>query len=172
LRVVAIVGSKRSGKTTVVERMLEEMRHRGLRAGSLKMIHHEAFTIHAEGRDTARHWQAGAEFSIALAPGETTLVRRTGGNHETLADVAGMVPAGTDALLCEGLVTGGEDVTTVVCLKRGEDAPAFMRQLPEDAHVVALSGTLAAEVDDVDGLPALDVNRPDRLARLVDLVLG
>ncbi len=171
MRVVAVVGTKKSGKTTVVERMLGELRRRDLRAGSLKMIHHEGFTIHAEGRDTARHWQAGAEFSIALAPGETTLVRRTSGVHETLADIEELVPEGTDALLCEGLVVGGEDVATVVCLREVGDASAFIRQLPDDANVVALSGSVAASVDDVEGLPALDVTEADQLARLVDLAL-
>ena len=41
MRMVAIVGAKKSGKTTVIERMLAELRSRGLRVGTLKLIHHE-----------------------------------------------------------------------------------------------------------------------------------
>jgi molybdopterin-guanine dinucleotide biosynthesis protein B len=172
LRLVAVVGTKKSGKTTVVERMLAEMSRRGLRAGTVKLIHHEGFTIHAEGRDTARHWKAGAEFSIAMAPGETTLVRRTRGRHETLVEVEGLVSPGTDVLLCEGLVTGGPDVRTVVCLREPGQAAAYIRELSEGANVVAVSGSVASSVDQLADLPALDVTDDGDLAELVDRALG
>jgi molybdopterin-guanine dinucleotide biosynthesis protein MobB len=155
----------------VVERMLGELARRGVAAGALKLIHHEGFTIHAEGRDTARHWEAGAQFSIALAPGETTMVRRTEGRHETLADVRGLVPPGAQVLLCEGLVTGGPEVRTVMCLREPGQARAYLRQLPEDAHVVAASGVVASAGVEVEGLPVLDVTDDDALARLVDLAV-
>lgn len=171
MRIVAIVGSKKSGKTTVVERMLGKLRDKGLRAGTLKMIHHEGFTIHAEGRDTARHWEAGAEFSIALAPGETAVVRRTRGTHDTLDDLRGLVLEGTDALLCEGLMAGGEDVRTVVCSREVDQARAFLRELPPGSHAVAVSGVVASSVDEVEGLPALDVTDDVQLEQLIKRVL-
>jgi molybdopterin-guanine dinucleotide biosynthesis protein MobB len=172
LRLVAIVGTKKSGKTTVVERMLGELAHRDLVAGTLKLIHHDSLTIHAEGRDTARHWDAGAQFSIALAPGETAMVRRTQGSHDTLADVEQLVPAGTDVMLCEGLMTGGPHVRTVVCLSEGGQAATYLRELPEDASPVAVSGRVAATEGVVADLPALDVTDDEDLARLVDMVLA
>jgi molybdopterin-guanine dinucleotide biosynthesis protein MobB len=171
LRLVAIVGTKKAGKTTVVERMLGELTQRGARAGTLKLIETHGFTIHADGRDTARHWGAGAHFSIALAPGETAVVRRTDGTHETLEEVMELVPPGTHALLCEGLVTGGADVRTVLCLREPGQAAAFMRGLPGDAHPVAVSGSVASSFDEVAGLPALDVTDPRDLSTLVDLVM-
>lgn len=172
MRLVAVVGTKKSGKTTVVERMLGELARRDLVAGTLKLIHHEGFTIHAEGRDTARHWEAGAQFSIALAPGETALVRRTRGMHEDLADVESLVPEGADAMLCEGLVTGGPHVRTVICVREPGQAPAYLRELPDDATPVAVSGIVASSEDLVEGLPALDATDDGDLAKLVDLVLS
>jgi len=172
LRLVAVVGTKKSGKTTVVERMLGELASRDAVAGTLKLIHHEGFTIHAEGRDTARHWEAGARFTIALAPGETAMVRRTRGTHETMADVEELVPAGTDVLLCEGLVSGGPHVRTVLCLRKPGEAATYLRELPDDAFPVAVSGIVASTEDAVADLPALDVTDDSDLARLVDLVLA
>ncbi len=172
MRLVAIVGTKKSGKTTVVERMLAELRSRDLRVGTLKLIHHEGFTIHAEGRDTARHWEAGADFSIALAPGETTLVRRTEGRHDGMADIDGILPPGTDVLLAEGLVTGGLEVRTVVCSRTPDEATVILGGLPGDANVVAASGLVAADTDAVDGLPALDATDAEDLRRLADMALG
>jgi len=172
LRLVAVIGTKKSGKTTVVERMLAELRSRGLRVGTLKLIHHEGFTIHSEGRDTARHWEAGADFSVALAPGETTLVRRTGGQHEGLADIEGILPTGTDVLLAEGLVTGGPDVRTVVCSRTPDETRVLIASLPPDSNPVAASGLVGASEEAVEGLLALDVTDGQDLRRLADLALG
>ena len=172
MRLVAVVGTKKSGKTTVVERMLGELASRQLVTGTLKLIHHEKFTIHAEGRDTARHWEAGAQFSISLAPGETAMVRRTQGSHDTLADVEGLVPEGADVMLCEGLVTGGPHVRTVLCLREAGQATTYLRELPEDASPVAVSGIVATTENVVADLPALDVTDDGDLAKLVDLVMS
>jgi molybdopterin-guanine dinucleotide biosynthesis protein B len=173
LRLVAVVGTKASGKTTVVERMLWALRDRDLRTGTLKLIHHEGFTIHAEGRDTARHWEAGADFSIALAPGETAMVRRTDGDHDTMAEIEGIVPADADVLLCEGLVLGGETVRTVVCSRTEEEARSVLGQLPGDAGPVAVSGAVrkSGGAGEVDGLPVLDVTDEGDLRTLAELVL-
>ena len=172
MRLVAVVGTKRSGKTTVIERMLGQLRSRDLRVGALKLIHHEGFTIHAEGRDTARHWEAGADFSIALAPRETTLVRRTEGVHEGLADIEDLLPPDADVLLCEGLVAEGPDVRTVVCSRSPEQALTLLRELPRDSNVVAASGIVASVTDMVGDLPALDATDEASLSRLATLVLG
>ncbi len=170
MRIVSVVGTKKSGKTTVIERLLPVLKGRGLRVGTLKLIHHESFTIHAEGRDTARHWGAGAEFSLALAPGETALVRRTGGAHETLEEVEGLVPEGTDVLLCEGLVVGGDDVRTVVCATAVEEARTLMGELEPITTVVAVSGVVATGVRDIEGREALDATADEALERLAELV--
>ncbi len=172
LRTVCVVGTKRSGKTTIVERLLPELRRRSLRVGTLKLIHHEGFTIHTDGRDTARHWGAGADFSLAIAPGETTLVRRTKGRHDTLDEVRPLIPAGTDVLLCEGYILSGEDVRTVVCAGTEGELRPFLAELPADAHVVAAAGVVARGGGRVAGLVALDVESEDDLRRLAGLVLA
>jgi molybdopterin-guanine dinucleotide biosynthesis protein B len=171
LRIVSVVGTKKSGKTTVIERLLPELQRRGLRVGTLKLIHHESFTIHTEGRDTARHWEAGAEFSLALAPGETALVRRTGGGHDTLEDVEGLVPEGTDVLLCEGLVVGRDDVRTVVCAVEEEEARTLMGELEPITTVVAVSGVVAKGINEIEGMAVFDVMADDTLDRLAELVI-
>jgi len=173
LRTVCVVGTKRSGKTTTVERLLPELRARGLRVGTLKLIHHEGFTIHADGRDTARHWEAGADFSLAIAPGETTLVRRTKGQHETMDEVRPLIPEGTDVLLCEGRILGGEDVRTVVCARTEGELATVLSGLPPDANAVAVAGVVARGGGGrLAGLVTLDVEDGDDLRRLAGLVLA
>ena len=172
MRLVAIVGTWKSGKTTVVERLVGRLASHGHVVGTLKLIESESFTIHPEGRDTSRHWDAGAHVSIALAPNETTVVRRTGGSHEDLGGVMDLVPPGVDVLVCEGLLTGGPDVRTVVCAKSPDQVAPLLRELHPDSHPVAVSGMVAASVEEAAGLPALNVLEEEGLDRLVDLVTG
>jgi hypothetical protein len=89
-----------------------------------------------------------------------------------LAEVEGLVPSGTDVLLCEGLMTGGPDVRTVVCLRDAGQARFHLSELPEGANPVAVSGLVAAAGGELGDLPVLDVTVDEDLGRLVDLALG
>lgn len=66
---IAIVGAKNSGKTTLVEQLLQTLTEKGLKCMSKKHTsHHHAFdTI---GKDSERHRKAGAGLTIAVNPRE------------------------------------------------------------------------------------------------------
>jgi molybdopterin-guanine dinucleotide biosynthesis adapter protein len=57
--VVGIVGWKKSGKTTLVEKLIAEFTRRGLKVASVKHAHHN-FQIDDAETDSARHRRAGA----------------------------------------------------------------------------------------------------------------
>ena len=57
--VIGIAGWKKSGKTTLVARLIEEFTRRGLKVASVKHAHHD-FQIDDEETDSARHRRAGA----------------------------------------------------------------------------------------------------------------
>ncbi len=57
--VIGIVGWKKSGKTTLTVRLIEEFTRRGLKVASIKHAHHE-FQIDDQETDSARHRRAGA----------------------------------------------------------------------------------------------------------------
>lgn len=58
--VIAIVGWKNSGKTTLTVRLVEEFSQRGARVATVKHAHH-IVQLDNEGTDSARHRQAGAQ---------------------------------------------------------------------------------------------------------------
>ena len=66
-KVVLIVGYKKVGKTTLIEKLIPELSRRGYRVGTVKH-HHSDFPVSVDtvGTDTWRHRQAGAA-SVALA---------------------------------------------------------------------------------------------------------
>ena len=56
---VAFIGRKNSGKTTLVEQLIEELTRRGIAVSSLKHHSHDDFEIDIPGKDSYRHHEAG-----------------------------------------------------------------------------------------------------------------
>ena len=60
MRVYGITGWKNSGKTGLMERLVEEYCYRGLTVSTIKHAHH-SFDVDQPGRDSYRHRAAGAQ---------------------------------------------------------------------------------------------------------------
>nr|MDO8087296.1 molybdopterin-guanine dinucleotide biosynthesis protein B [Candidatus Sigynarchaeum springense] len=83
-----VSGKSNAGKTTFIEKLLPVLVKRGISACVVKDIHLEGFCIDQEGKDTWRHWKAGASTVVARGPGETDiLVKRRMGLEEVLPAV-------------------------------------------------------------------------------------
>jgi len=77
MKVFSVLGTSGSGKTTTIEAIITELQQRGLRVGSVKDIHFDAFAIDSPGTNTHRHRQAGAELVTARGHNETDLLYPT-----------------------------------------------------------------------------------------------
>jgi molybdopterin-guanine dinucleotide biosynthesis protein MobB len=66
-RVVAIVGSSGSGKTSLIERLIPELKARGLAVSTVKHAHHHAIELDVPGKDSHRHRVAGASEVIVAS---------------------------------------------------------------------------------------------------------
>jgi molybdopterin-guanine dinucleotide biosynthesis protein B len=71
---ITIVGHSNSGKTTLVEKLISELKRRGYRVGTIKHTHH-GFSMDQKGKDTYRHRAAGADAVLAASPGQIALVK-------------------------------------------------------------------------------------------------
>ncbi len=96
--VLSIVGKSESGKTTLIEQLIPELKRRGYRVGIVKHAHH-GFDMDRKGKDSYRHRQAGADTVMIASPGQIAMIKDVAG--ERLVD---LVPyfEDVDLLITEG----------------------------------------------------------------------
>jgi molybdopterin-guanine dinucleotide biosynthesis protein B len=97
---VAIVGKSDSGKTTLIESLLPELRLLGLRVGTVKHDVH-GFEIDTPGKDSWRHGRAGAEVYMIAGPDKLACVRALS-RELTLPEIARRYFADVDLVVAEG----------------------------------------------------------------------
>lgn len=163
LRVIAVAGYKDVGKTTVAEKLIEELKSRDHRVGSVKHIPHENFTLDRPETDTWRHAKAGSETIVAVSPGEVATLEK--GKTNMKKDEAGNYPVLNEILL------GLRDLDFVVLegFREAENVAKIM---------VARDESEAKELDDaftigfvgrgVDGKPVLKRKDTQALADLTE----
>jgi molybdopterin-guanine dinucleotide biosynthesis protein B len=74
-QIISIVGRSQSGKTTLIEKLIPELNKRGYRIGTIKHAHH-GFDIDRSGKDSWRHWHAGADAVVVASPGKVAMVKK------------------------------------------------------------------------------------------------
>lgn len=78
LRAIGIAGYKKCGKTKMVEKIVEELKKREYRVGTVKHVPQEGFTVDQPDTDSWRHAQAGADEIVLISPEEVaTLEKRS-----------------------------------------------------------------------------------------------
>ncbi len=98
---VAVVGRKNSGKTTLVVRLAAELARRGHRVMTIKHGHH-TFNIDPASTDTYRHYHEGhAERVAMVAPDKFALVIRWDAAMGA-EEIAERYLSDADVVLCEG----------------------------------------------------------------------
>ena len=74
--VIAVVGSKSSGKTTTIEALTRELTKRGYKIAVIKHVPEPDFTIDTVGKDTWRFAQSGAQTIISVASDEIATIEK------------------------------------------------------------------------------------------------
>ncbi|MBU4033355.1 MAG: molybdopterin-guanine dinucleotide biosynthesis protein B [Proteobacteria bacterium] len=98
--VIAFIGQPDSGKTTLLEKLIPELRRRGYRIGTIK--HHvHAFEMDKPGKDTWRHKQAGASTVALSSPTGLGIIRDVPGDL-TIEELVGRYYGDIDLVITEG----------------------------------------------------------------------
>jgi len=97
--VITFVGSSGTGKTSLLEKLIPELKRRGLKIGTIKHSHHDV-TIDQPGKDSWRHKQAGAKISIISAPDNLGMLMDV--DHDLSVDEILPLMTKMDIVLAEG----------------------------------------------------------------------
>lgn len=162
-RVVAVVGGKHSGKTTVIEHLMVELRSRGYRVATIKEMVRIP-TLDTPATETDRYTKAGAEAVVAVPREETVFfIKKRLKVTEILPHLAG-----ADFVILEGF-EHEKAFPKIVAAKTCEELKGFI-----DASVIAVSGLIVeSEVERRKaaalGLPLFgSLNEAGKLADLVE----
>lgn len=98
--IISVVGTSDTGKTTLLERVVKELRSRGWRIATVKHDAH-SFEIDHEGKDSWRHKRAGAHMAIISSPSKIAVVQDT--DHDlTLNEIRDRFVRDVDIIITEG----------------------------------------------------------------------
>ncbi|HUE45783.1 MAG TPA: molybdopterin-guanine dinucleotide biosynthesis protein B [Aestuariivirgaceae bacterium] len=134
-KVIGIAGYKKSGKTTLVERLVREFTARGFAVATVKHAHH-AFDIDHKGRDSWRHRAAGSHEVAIVSDRMWAIIHPLHGEPEpALADVlAKMAPS--DLVIVEGYKR--ESYPKIEVRGNATNHPDLA---PEDPTVIAIAAS-------------------------------
>jgi len=102
--IVSIVGKSKSGKTTLIEKLIRELNSRGYRVATIKHTP-EGMSFDEPGKDSWRHIDAGSEATALSSPGRTVLIKPVT-RDITLDEIAHFVGEDYDIILTEGFKQG------------------------------------------------------------------
>jgi molybdopterin-guanine dinucleotide biosynthesis protein B len=155
-KILLIVGYKKVGKTTLIEKLIPELSRRGYQVGTVKH-HHAEFpaALDRAGTDTWRHRQAGAS-SVALATSTDIAVFRSWETSLSLQDlVSALGPM--DIVLVEGF---HDEPRAKIEVLSGAGAEPLCKT---DCHLLAFVTSSAPETP----VPSF---APDSIKPLADLI--
>ncbi len=170
ITIIAVVGGKKTGKTTVTESLTRELTRRGYRIAAVKHISEPDFTIDKEGKDTWRFAQAGAKTIVGISSGEIATIEKANTEKSSLEDILEKC-RNSDVIILEGfrkLVSMNDDVLKIAVLKSAEDASEAEKSL---APLLAFAGLSPLAIDESKAPYVNVLKNAERLADLVEKIV-
>jgi len=158
-RAVSFVAKSGTGKTTLLEKVIAELKQRGYRVGVIKHDAHK-FEIDHPGKDSWRLTQAGADTMLVASPEKLALVRR----HTEPPSVDELIAtyfADVDVILTEGFKKSG--LPKIELHRRERSATLICRGEEHDPTLVAVASDEHLELD----VPVMDLNNPAQVADFI-----
>ena len=158
--VVAIVGRSKSGRTTLMEKLIRELKQRGYRVGTVKHHAHAGFEVDRPGKDTWRHAQAGSDHVVIAAPDKIASIRRV--DREPTLDEIVATMTDVDIVLTEGYLRSARYKIEVVRAARSPEP------ICQPGELLALATDVALAYD----VPRFGLDDAAGLADLIEGLMG
>jgi len=102
--IVSVIGKSKSGKTTLIEKLVQELKSRGYRVATIKHIP-QGVNFDEPGKDSWRHIQAGSEATAVSSPDKIVMIKPVN-QDASLDEVAHLLGEDYDIILTEGFKQG------------------------------------------------------------------
>ncbi|MBC8477642.1 MAG: molybdopterin-guanine dinucleotide biosynthesis protein B [Dehalococcoidia bacterium] len=152
--IVSIVGKSKSGKTTLLEKLIPELDSRGYQVATIKHTPDDV-SLDEPGKDSWRHMQAGSRATIIGSPTRMTLIKKMTPGVK-LEEMASLFGEDYDIVLAEGFK---QDTAPKIEVHRRETGPPLE----------GVDGIIAIATDEVLDTEIRQFSLED-IAGLVDLM--
>ena len=159
-KAVSFVAKSGTGKTTLLEKVITELKGRGYRIAVIKHDAHR-FDIDHPGKDSHRLTAAGADTMVITSPEKLALVKQHAeapSIEELIATYCGDV----DLILTEGFKKGG--LPKIEVHRKERSATLICRGEEHDPTLLAVASDEPLELD----VPVLDLNNACQVADFVE----
>jgi len=159
-KAVSFVAKSGTGKTTLLEQVIAELKKHRHRVGVIKHDAHR-FDIDHPGKDSHRLTQAGADTMLISSPEKLAVVKR----HEAAPAIEELIATyfnDVDIVLTEGFKKG--NLPKIEVHRRERSATLLCRGEEHDPTLIAVASDEPLELD----VPVLDLNDPVQVARFVE----
>jgi molybdopterin-guanine dinucleotide biosynthesis protein B len=153
--IIGIAGWKKSGKTTLVTRLVSEFTGRGLKVATVKHAHHD-FRIDDRDTDSARHRRAGAAQVAIVSAKRWALVKELQETPEpSLAEVVSRLDP-CDLIIVEGYKTA--PIPKIEVRRTAAASNAGLAGNDPEVRAIAADHSLQDQtlpvfaLDDIDGI--------------------
>jgi len=149
--IVSVIGKSKSGKTTLIEKLIKELKSRGYRVATIKHAP-QRVSFDEPDKDSWRHLQAGSETTIISSPDKIVLIKPVA-QEPALDEVARLLGEDCDIILTEGFKQGNapkievhrkeagpllKDIRKLIAIVTDEPLETKARQFsPEDVKGLA-----------------------------------
>ena len=159
-RAVSFVAKSGTGKTTLLEKVIAELKGRGYRVGVIKHDAHR-FDIDHPGKDSHRLTAAGADSMLISSPEKLALVKQ----HAQAPPIEELIATyfnDVDLILTEGFKKSG--LPKIEVHRRERSLTLLCRGAEHDPSLLAVASDEPLELD----VPVLDLNNPAQVADFVE----
>jgi molybdopterin-guanine dinucleotide biosynthesis protein B len=127
--VVAVIGYKNSGKTTVLEEIVQNLTKNGYNVATAKHISSKGFSMDIKGKDTWKHSAAGANPVIIVSDKETVILTKKGYSKFSLHWLFTLTSR-VDVVVLEGFskaILKDEQVGKIFCVRNWKEYEFFSK---------------------------------------------
>ncbi len=156
--IISIVGRSNSGKTTLIVKLVKELKLRGFKVATIKHSHHN-FELDTEGKDSWLHTQAGADAVVVVSQKMLGIIRQTP-NELPLSEIVNGLQD-MNVIVVEGYKT--ESIPKVEVF-RSEISTELVCK--DDKNLIAVVGDKNPSI----GVPFFHIN--DKTSTIIDFLLN